>query len=296
MRPIAELTAAAREIERTRDPAAESRSRRPTTRSPSWRARSRTCSRRSTPRAPRPRRRCARQREFVADASHELRTPLTSVLANLELLVDAARAASDGRGRRGRRCARRSGCAGSSPTCCCSPAPTPAARRPARPVDLGAGASSRRRPSSSRSPTGTRSDDRRARPRDRRRRARRPAPPRAQPDRERRCATRRPARPSTRAVRAPRRRGRARGRGRRARHPAGAATALFERFVRGGGDRGAAASRPRPRDRPGGGRVPRRHASPRGPARTAARASSCDLPAACRRARARAGPRAVGLA
>lgn len=42
-----------------------------------------------------------RQREFVADASHELRTPLTSVLANLELLAetldgdreDAARAA-----------------------------------------------------------------------------------------------------------------------------------------------------------------------------------------------------------
>jgi two-component system, OmpR family, sensor kinase len=29
-----------------------------------------------------------RQRQFVADASHELRTPLTSVLANLELLVD----------------------------------------------------------------------------------------------------------------------------------------------------------------------------------------------------------------
>jgi signal transduction histidine kinase len=28
------------------------------------------------------------QRQFVADASHELRTPLTSVLANLELLVD----------------------------------------------------------------------------------------------------------------------------------------------------------------------------------------------------------------
>jgi two-component system, OmpR family, sensor kinase len=32
-----------------------------------------------------------RQREFVADASHELRTPLTSVLANLELLVEALR-------------------------------------------------------------------------------------------------------------------------------------------------------------------------------------------------------------
>jgi two-component system, OmpR family, sensor kinase len=30
----------------------------------------------------------ARQREFVADASHELRTPLTSILANLELLAE----------------------------------------------------------------------------------------------------------------------------------------------------------------------------------------------------------------
>ena len=32
----------------------------------------------------------ARQRRFVADASHELRTPLTSVLANLELLAERA--------------------------------------------------------------------------------------------------------------------------------------------------------------------------------------------------------------
>jgi two-component system OmpR family sensor kinase len=32
-----------------------------------------------------------RQRRFVADASHELRTPLTSVLANLELLVESLR-------------------------------------------------------------------------------------------------------------------------------------------------------------------------------------------------------------
>ena len=34
-----------------------------------------------------------RQRAFVADASHELRTPLTSVLANLELLADSLKGA-----------------------------------------------------------------------------------------------------------------------------------------------------------------------------------------------------------
>jgi two-component system, OmpR family, sensor kinase len=33
----------------------------------------------------------ARQRQFVADASHELRTPLTSILANLELLAESLR-------------------------------------------------------------------------------------------------------------------------------------------------------------------------------------------------------------
>jgi two-component system, OmpR family, sensor kinase len=38
-----------------------------------------------------------RQREFVADASHELRTPLTSVQANLELLNDAANGSQDDR-------------------------------------------------------------------------------------------------------------------------------------------------------------------------------------------------------
>jgi signal transduction histidine kinase len=88
MEPIAEMTAAAREVERSRDP---------------------------TVRIPRPdsedevaelartlesmlgalgearaetEATLARQREFVADASHELRTPLTSVLANLELLEE----------------------------------------------------------------------------------------------------------------------------------------------------------------------------------------------------------------
>jgi signal transduction histidine kinase len=88
MEPIAELTAAARDVARTRDPSV---------------------------RIPRPEAddevaelaetldmmlhaldeargeteaTLARQREFVADASHELRTPLTSVLANLELLEE----------------------------------------------------------------------------------------------------------------------------------------------------------------------------------------------------------------
>ncbi len=86
MRPVTRLTAAAREVARTRDPST-------TLPKPSANdevadlahtledmlgelgaARSETESA------------LARQREFVADASHELRTPLTSILANLELL------------------------------------------------------------------------------------------------------------------------------------------------------------------------------------------------------------------
>ena len=88
MRPITELTDAAREIERTRDP---------TLRVPHPEADdeiaelARTldgmlgaldAARYESETA------LIRQREFVADASHELRTPLTSVLANLELLAD----------------------------------------------------------------------------------------------------------------------------------------------------------------------------------------------------------------
>jgi signal transduction histidine kinase len=86
MRPIVELTEAAREIERTRDP---------TMQLPHPEAEdeiaelARTLegmlgaldSARANTQAM-----LDRQREFVADASHELRTPLTSVLANLELL------------------------------------------------------------------------------------------------------------------------------------------------------------------------------------------------------------------
>ena len=87
--PVAELTAAAADIERTRDP---------NTILPEPIADdeiaelSRTLSRMLTSLSEARNETEAtleRQREFVADASHELRTPLTSVLANLELLVDS---------------------------------------------------------------------------------------------------------------------------------------------------------------------------------------------------------------
>jgi signal transduction histidine kinase len=89
MAPITELTATARKIERTRDPAekivvveaddevAE------LARTLDGMLHALDASRGETEDALR------RQREFVADASHELRTPLTSVLANLELLADS---------------------------------------------------------------------------------------------------------------------------------------------------------------------------------------------------------------
>jgi two-component system OmpR family sensor kinase len=89
MAPIAALTATARKIEQTRDPA----ERIPEVEADDEVAElARTLdgmlhaldtSRAETEDALR------RQREFVADASHELRTPLTSVLANLELLAES---------------------------------------------------------------------------------------------------------------------------------------------------------------------------------------------------------------
>ena len=89
MAPITELTATARKIEQTRDPA----ERIPQVEADDEVAElARTldgmlhaldASRAETEDALR------RQREFVADASHELRTPLTSVLANLELLAES---------------------------------------------------------------------------------------------------------------------------------------------------------------------------------------------------------------
>ncbi len=88
MRPIAELTDAAREIELTRDP-----SRRlpfpeaedevaELARTLDGMLAALDASRSDTEAM------LVRQREFIADASHELRTPLTSVLANLELLSE----------------------------------------------------------------------------------------------------------------------------------------------------------------------------------------------------------------
>ncbi len=88
MRPVVELTEAASEIERTRDPSL---------RIPHPEAEDEVAELARTLEsmlgalnAARNESEAAlvRQREFVADASHELRTPLTSVLANLELLAD----------------------------------------------------------------------------------------------------------------------------------------------------------------------------------------------------------------
>jgi signal transduction histidine kinase len=88
IRPIVELTDAAREIERTRDP---SRHIPPPKADDEVAELARTlegmlqsldAARTGTENM------LYRQREFVADASHELRTPLTSVLASLELLSE----------------------------------------------------------------------------------------------------------------------------------------------------------------------------------------------------------------
>jgi two-component system, OmpR family, sensor kinase len=88
IRPIVELTGAAREIERTRDPSrhvplpqaddevAE------LARTLEGMLQSLDAARGATESI------LERQREFVADASHELRTPLTSILASLELLTE----------------------------------------------------------------------------------------------------------------------------------------------------------------------------------------------------------------
>ena len=86
MRPIASLTATAREIADTRDPSRRMPEPRAEdevgelTRTLGQMLRALDSAREEREQA------MQKQREFVADASHELRTPLTSVLANLELL------------------------------------------------------------------------------------------------------------------------------------------------------------------------------------------------------------------
>jgi signal transduction histidine kinase len=88
MRPIAQLTDVAREIERRRDPSL---------RLPFPEAEDEIAELARTldgmlaaldAAGAETEEMLARQREFIADASHELRTPLTSVLANLELLSE----------------------------------------------------------------------------------------------------------------------------------------------------------------------------------------------------------------
>jgi two-component system, OmpR family, sensor kinase len=89
MAPVTELTTAAREVERTRDPGGR-RLPHPEAddevaelaRTLEGMLEALDASRAETEGM------LDRQRAFVADASHELRTPLTSVLANLELLAD----------------------------------------------------------------------------------------------------------------------------------------------------------------------------------------------------------------
>jgi two-component system OmpR family sensor kinase len=88
MAPIASLTAGARDIAETRDPGRSlPRSRADDEVAELGRTLQQMldnleASRTETEEA------LARQRQFVADASHELRTPLTSILANLELLAE----------------------------------------------------------------------------------------------------------------------------------------------------------------------------------------------------------------
>jgi signal transduction histidine kinase len=88
MAPIAELTATAREIGRTRDPSRHMPQQEADDEvgelAATWEEMLQALDRAQSETEAT----LARQRQFVADASHELRTPLTSVLANLELLEE----------------------------------------------------------------------------------------------------------------------------------------------------------------------------------------------------------------
>ena len=88
MEPIAELTEAAREIERTRDPARSMPRPEADDEVAELSATLESMLHALDDARTETEATLVRQREFVADASHELRTPLTSVLANLELLEE----------------------------------------------------------------------------------------------------------------------------------------------------------------------------------------------------------------
>ncbi|MGI8632397.1 MAG: ATP-binding protein [Solirubrobacterales bacterium] len=98
MAPISQLTSAAREIARSRDPSVTIPQPRAEdevaelARTLDQMLRSLDEARAETEHA------MERQREFVADASHELRTPLTAVLANLELLQESLSDEADDEG------------------------------------------------------------------------------------------------------------------------------------------------------------------------------------------------------
>ena len=234
MRPIVELTDAAREIERTRDP-----SRRiphpeaddevaELARTLEGMLGALDAARADTEAM------LDRQREFVADASHELRTPLTSVLANLELLAEELEGEQAETAQAALRSTRRMRrLVGDLLLLARADAKRdPAAPRggPRRGADRG-----RRR-----ARTGGRRPRARGRsqPRDRLRRARRAAPPGAEPDRERD--------PPHAAGHARARSHQHRGRIRRCWSsrttdpgiPPELQRRMFERFVRGGGDGG----------------------------------------------------------
>ncbi len=176
-----------------------------------------------------------RQRRFVADASHELRTPLTSVLANLELLAESLHGDEGEAARSALRSSRRMRRLVADLLLL---ARTDVGRAaPREPVDLAQvvlEAAAELGPLS-----GEHELSLDAHPRDRRGRPRRALPAGAQPDRER--AAPHPARHARSASSTGARRTAARRSSSRTTAPAcrpSCAPTLFERFVRGAGDRG----------------------------------------------------------
>ena len=217
MAPIAELTDAAREIERTRDPSLrDPAARRPTTRSPSWRARWRRCShaldeaRAETEATLAPPARVRRRRLARAAHAADLACSPTSSCSTRSSTASSARPPRSAL-RSSRRMRR---LVADLLLLARADAGREAPHRAGRPRPR---SSPRRRPSSSRSPATTRSRSPRPPGVDRRRRARRAAPAGAEPDGERAAPHRPGHRASRRRVERARRRGRARGRGRRAR-------------------------------------------------------------------------------